>query len=125
MPRNTVTRECHVGLYMAITHRILQCNCNLQPQPPLSSSFPCSWRFFSSPPLPSSSTLSIPPSFFLNLSLHPLLLFFLSTPNLTTGPSSAISKHQKQRKIVALREPSTLFKPINYFPLGRFYTDKF
>lgn len=93
MPRNTVTRECHVVLYMAITHRILQCNCNLQPQPPLSSSFPCSWRFFSSPP-PSSSTLSISPSFLLNnLSLHLYLLlpFFLSAPKLTT-------KHQKQRQ---------------------------
>jgi len=82
----------------------------------------CPWRSFSSPPSPSPSPscpLSIPPSFLPNLS--PYLLN--STPNLT--PSFAIAKRQKPQNIVSLREPSPLFKPINYFPLGHAFTPKF
>ncbi|KAK7329824.1 hypothetical protein VNO77_24004 [Canavalia gladiata] len=132
MPRNTVTRECHVGLYMANRHRILQPSI-LQPQPPLSPFRLCQCYGASSPShSPSASSSSsfssiIPLSFFKQLSSSSpsfLFAFKITCQEITCFHNLKTSKTASY-SVLCEREPATLFKPINFSSLGHVFAPKF
>lgn len=125
MPRNTVTRECHVGLYMAIRHRILEPSIH-QPQPHslflptlgyvlLLCLCPCPWRSSSSSVI-SIFTFTI---FFFLLSNSIILVKLKLSPfhpsAKESGQNDKKKKEATSNSVVCVREPKALPRPINYF----------